>query len=189
MRAVFLDRDGVLNRKLPEGDYVADWSQFEWLPGAVEAIARLKRAGLTVVVVTNQRGIALGRYSVEQLESMHQQMQNHLSQHGARVDAIYYCPHDKGQCRCRKPGVGMFEQALKDFPLLHPGESVIIGDSLSDLQAGKTMGMKTIWIQGEPDRCKPEAEAAARLADEVADSLLQAVAAHLPVSSGRLFGH
>lgn len=175
VRTVFLDRDGVLNRKLPEGDYVAEWAQFEWLPGAVEAIARLNRAGLTVIVVSNQRGIALGRVTVEQLELLHREMRSHLAQNGARVDAIYYCPHDKGDCRCRKPDIGLFEQAMKDFPQVHPSSSVLIGDSLSDIQAGQRLAMKTIFIRGEPDRQKAGAEAAATLADGVALSLLQAV--------------
>ena len=179
VRYVFLDRDGVLNRKLPEGAYVGDWAQFQWLPGAVEAIARMNRGGLTVIVVSNQRGIALGRLSVEQLEIIHDQVRSDLARQGARLDAIYYCPHDRGECNCRKPGIGLFEQAAKDFPEVDAKNSVVIGDSLSDIQAGRQLGMKTIFIEGEPDRQKAGAEAAASLADEVAASLLQAVEKHL----------
>jgi D-glycero-D-manno-heptose 1,7-bisphosphate phosphatase len=179
VRYVFLDRDGVLNRKLPEGAYVSDWVQFEWLPGAVEAIARMTRAGLTVIVVSNQRGIALGRVSVEQLELIHGQMRSHLARQGARLDAIYYCPHDQGECNCRKPDIGLFEQARKDFPEVNADNSAVIGDSLSDIQAGRKLGMRTIFIEGEPDRQKAGAQAAASLADEVATSLLQAVEKHL----------
>ena len=176
---VFLDRDGVVNRKQPEGAYVTDWRQFEWLPGAVEAIARLNRAGMTVIVVTNQRGIALGLYTHEQVELIHKNMRAHLALHGARVDGIYYCPHDVGECRCRKPDVGLFEQACKDFPLASADNSVVIGDSLSDIQAGQRMDMKTIFIQGEADRQKAGAEVAAESADAVAGSLLEAVEDHL----------
>jgi D-glycero-D-manno-heptose 1,7-bisphosphate phosphatase len=176
---VFLDRDGVVNRKQPEGAYVTDWRQFEWLPGAVEAIARLNRAGMTVILVTNQRGIALGLYTHEQVELIHKNMRAHLALHGARVDGIYYCPHDVGECRCRKPDVGLFEQACKDFPLASADNSVVIGDSLSDIQAGQRMGMKTIFIQGEADRQKAGAEVAAESADAVAGSLLEAVEDHL----------
>jgi D-glycero-D-manno-heptose 1,7-bisphosphate phosphatase len=182
VRYVFLDRDGVLNRKLPEGDYVSDWAQFEWLPGAVEAIARMNRAGLTVIVVSNQRGIALGRLSLDQLERIHVQMRNHLARHGAHLDAIYYCPHDRGECHCRKPDIGLFEQATKDFPEINADNSAVIGDSLSDIQAGRRLGMRTIFIQGEPDRQKAGAEAAASLSGEVAASLLQAVETHLGLS-------
>ena len=182
VRYVFLDRDGVLNRKLPEGDYVSDWAQFEWLSGAVEAIVRMNRAGLTVIVVSNQRGVALGRLSVEQLELIHGQMRNHLARHAARLDAVYYCPHGHGECHCRKPDIGLFEQATKDFPEIDAENSVVIGDSLSDIQAGRRLGMRTIFIQGEPDRQKAGAEAAASLADAVAASLLQAVEKHLGLS-------
>jgi D-glycero-D-manno-heptose 1,7-bisphosphate phosphatase len=175
VRYVFLDRDGVLNRKMPEGAYVTDWSQFEWLPGAVEAIARMNRAGMTVIVVSNQRGIALGLFTDDQLELIHKNMLAHLAQHGARLDAIYYCPHDVGECRCRKPDLGLFEQARKDFPQASADNSVVIGDSLSDMQAGERLGMRTIFIQGEADRQKAGAAAAAESADAVAGSLLEAV--------------
>ena len=179
VRYVFLDRDGVLNRKMPEGVYVDDWAQFEWLPGAVEAIARMKRAGLTVILVSNQRGIALGRITAMQLEGIHETMQSHLARNDARLDAIYYCPHDQRECRCRKPDTGLFEQAFKNFPQANAGNSVVIGDSLSDIQAGRRLGMKTIFIEGESDRQKAGAETAARRADAVAESLLQAVEVHL----------
>src|ERR1700677_2236381 len=102
VRYVFLDRDGVLNRKMPEGAYVTDWAQFQWLGGAGEAIARMNRAGLTVILVTNQRGIALGLYTHAQLEHIHANLQRHLARHGARLDAVYYCPHDHDECNCRK---------------------------------------------------------------------------------------
>jgi D-glycero-D-manno-heptose 1,7-bisphosphate phosphatase len=176
---VFLDRDGVLNRKLPEGAYVSDWAQFEWLPGAVDAIARMNRAGLTVIVVSNQRGIALGRLTGAQLDLIHANMRKDLARQDARLDAIYYCPHDNGQCNCRKPGTGLFEQAMKDFPQVKPENSVVIGDSLSDVQAGQRLGMKTIFIEGEADRQKLGANTAAATADAVAGSLLEAVQTHL----------
>jgi D-glycero-D-manno-heptose 1,7-bisphosphate phosphatase len=183
VRYVFLDRDGVLNRKMREGAYVSDWAQFEWLPGAVEAVARMNRANLTVILVTNQRGIALGRTTAEQVERIHDNIQSHLARHGARLDAIYYCPHDIGECHCRKPDVGLFEQAMKNFPLINADNSVVIGDSLSDIQAGQRLGMNSIFIRGEVDRQKPGADAAAALADAVAFSLLQAVEMHLGLAA------
>jgi D-glycero-D-manno-heptose 1,7-bisphosphate phosphatase len=172
---VFLDRDGVVNRKLPEGAYVTGWEQFEWLPGAVGAIAGLNRAGMTVILVSNQRGIALGLFTHDQLELIHKNMRAHLALHGARVDAIYYCPHDVGECQCRKPDIGLFEQAYKDFPQASADNSVVIGDSVSDIEAGQRMGMRTIFIQGEVDRQKAGAALAAESADAVAGSLQEAV--------------
>ncbi len=179
VRYVFLDRDGVLNRKMPEGAYVSDWAQFQWLAGADEAIARMNRAGLTVILVTNQRGIALGLYTHAQLEHIHANIQRHLARHGARLDAVYYCPHNHGECHCRKPDIGLFEQAFKQFPQANAQNSVVIGDSLSDIRAGRRLGMKTVFIQGEADRQKAGSAAAAELADAVAGSLLQAVEIHL----------
>ena len=183
VRYVFLDRDGVLNRKMPEGLYVENWAQFAWLPGAVEAVTRMKRAGLTLIVVSNQRGVALGRITATQLEHLHDKMQDHLARNDARLDAIYYCPHDHGECHCRKPDTGLFEQARESFPLATAENSLVIGDSLSDIQAGQRLGMKTIFIQGEPDRQKAGANIAASLADAVAGSLLQAVELHLGLLS------
>jgi len=179
VRYVFLDRDGVLNRKMPEGAYVTDWAQFQWLTGAEEAITRMNRAGLTVILVTNQRGIALGLYTHAQLEHIHANLQRHLARQGARLDAIYYCPHNHGECHCRKPDVGLFEQAMQQFPQANAHNSVVIGDSLSDIRAGQRLGMKTVFIQGEADRQKAGSAAAAELADAVAGSLLQAVEIHL----------
>ncbi|MGC2400715.1 MAG: HAD family hydrolase [Acidobacteriaceae bacterium] len=175
MRYVFLDRDGVLNRKLPEGAYVIDWARFAWLPGAIEAVARMNLAGFTLILVTNQRGIALGRFTADDLERIHLNLQADLAQHGARLDAIYFCPHDESQCSCRKPGIGLFEQAMRDFPGIQSGNSVVIGDSISDIEAGRKLGMKTVFIQGEPEVQKPGASEAAARADAVASSLLEAV--------------
>jgi len=106
-----------------------------------------------------------------------------LARNDARLDAIYCCPHDYGECHCRKPDTGLFEQAFQNFPQANAGNSVLIGDSLSDIQAGLRLGMKTIFIQGEPNRQKEGAEVAATLADAVASSLLQAVEVHLGLTA------
>ena len=151
IKFVFLDRDGVINRKAPDGEYVASWEDMQILPGAERAIALLNQAGRKVIVVTNQRGIALGRYSESDLLSIHEKLHTHLGAFGAHVDAIYYCPHDYGQCTCRKPGTGMFEQAFRDFPEACPQNSVMIGDSDSDIVAGASAGMKTILITEKPN--------------------------------------
>ena len=150
IKFVFLDRDGVINRKAPDGEYVTSWQDIQILSGAERAIALLNRAGRKVIVVTNQRGIALGRYSEPDLRSIHEELHAHLGNFGAHLDAIYYCPHDNGQCTCRKPGIGMFEQAFRDFPEACPQNSVMIGDSNSDMIAGASAGMKTILITDNP---------------------------------------
>ena len=145
----------------------------------------MNRAGMTVILVSNQRGIALGLFTEAQLELIHSNMRAHLAQHGARLDAIYYCPHDIGQCQCRKPDIGLFTQACKDFPQASAHNSLVIGDSLSDIQAGKRMGMKTIFIQGEAENQKAGAAVAAESADAVASSLLQAVELNLRLIANR----
>jgi D-glycero-D-manno-heptose 1,7-bisphosphate phosphatase len=150
IKFVFLDRDGVINRKAPDGEYVTSWQDIQILSGAERAIALLNRAGRKVIVVTNQRGIALGRYSESDLFSIHEKLHAHLGSFGAHLDAIYYCPHDHGQCTCRKPEIGMFEKAFRDFPEARPQNSVMIGDSNSDIVAGASAGMKTILITDKP---------------------------------------
>jgi D-glycero-D-manno-heptose 1,7-bisphosphate phosphatase len=135
VRTVFLDRDGVLNRKAPEGEYVSTWDEFAFLPGAVAAVAALTRAGHRVVVVTNQRGVALGRVDPAALEDIHARMRAQIAAAGGRVDAVYHCPHDKGECECRKPRPGMFLQAARELPGLRLEESAVVGDRASDMQA------------------------------------------------------
>ncbi len=171
---VFLDRDGVINRKLPEGQYVRQWADVEFLPGATEAIAFLNRSGRKVIVLTNQRSIALGLLSEEQLAEIHRQLQTHLASQGAHLDAIYHCPHDRNQCRCRKPEIGMIEDAFRDFPGATAANSILIGDSLSDIEAGRRAGMPTIFIAGDLEHRKPGAEKAMQLANAVAASLAEA---------------
>jgi len=178
-RYVFLDRDGVINRKAPEGQYVSRWNDFHLLPGVEDAISRLNRSGYTVIVVSNQRGVALGLYTEQDILKLHEQLAAHLTRYNAHIDAFYYCPHDKNECDCRKPGTAMFQQAFREFPDASPINSVMIGDSLSDIEAGSRLGMPTIFIRGELQHQKPGAEQAASLAAAVASTLLEAVQRYL----------
>lgn len=175
VRFVFLDRDGVINRKPPEGKYIGDWNSFHLLPGVEAAIAALNESGRKVLVVTNQRGIALGLYTAADVIQIHEQLQESLQKNRAHVDAFYFCPHDKNECDCRKPGPGLFIQAFNDFPEASAANSIMIGDSISDIQAARNLGMPSIFIQGDPEVQKPGAEKAADLADAVASSLTEAV--------------
>ena len=179
LRTVFLDRDGVVNEKMPEGRYVTSWSEFRLLASVPEAIARLNRAGVRVIVVSNQRGVALGLYAAADVEAIHAELQKTLQAYGARVDAFYFCPHDKRQCDCRKPLPGMFEQARRDFPDIAAPSSVMVGDSLSDIEFGRRLGMRTVFIEGDAERQKAGAEKAADLADARFDSLAEAAEALL----------
>jgi D-glycero-D-manno-heptose 1,7-bisphosphate phosphatase len=143
----FLDRDGTINKKAPDGDYVKRPEELEILPGAAGAIRRLNAAGVYVIVVTNQRGIALGRMSESDLQSVHAELTARLEESaGARIDAFFHCPHDEGQCDCRKPLTGLFRQARERFPWIDFGQSVMIGDSPSDVEAGRALGMTTVQL-------------------------------------------
>lgn len=175
LTTVFLDRDGILNKKPPEGRYVTSWSEFELLPGVPESIARLNRAGLRVVVVSNQRCVALGLCTAKDVEAIHSTLQNLLKSRGAHVDGFYFCPHDDGQCNCRKPLPGLYEQAAAEFPGIAAAASVMIGDSLPDIEFGRRLGLLTVFIQGDPERQKPGSQAAGDLADLCFASLAEAV--------------
>jgi len=168
----------VLNRHLP-GSYVTSWEQFEWLPGVEEAVARLNRSGRKVILVTNQRGIALGLYSEADLHALHVRLREHLAAHGAHLDGIYYCPHDDGQCNCRKPLPGLFEQAFRDFLGANAGNSVMVGDSLSDMEAGSRLGMRSILIADPDEPPRPDADRATALATASVASLLDFVQRYL----------
>lgn len=144
--AVFLDRDGVINRKAPEGEYICHWGEFAFLPGVFEAIARLHDAGYLVFVFTNQRGVALRRMTLEALETIHQRMCDALAAAGAPIEAVFVCPHglDDG-CPCRKPKPGMLLEARARYGV-DLTRSIVIGDSQSDLEAGRAVGARAYLV-------------------------------------------
>ena len=143
---VFLDRDGVVNRKLPGDRFVCDWSEFEFLPGVHEAIRMLNQTAIRTILVTNQRGISLGLYTEVDLQRLHAQMTSSLTARGAKIDGIYYCPHSKDDCSCRKPGTALFEQAFQDFPGTTPSNSILVGDSASDMEAAQRLGCRKVLV-------------------------------------------
>jgi histidinol-phosphate phosphatase family protein len=171
---VFLDRDGVLNRNPSDGRFVTCWEEFQLLPGVEDATAWLNRSGRKVIVVTNQRAVALNLISREKLDRLHDQLRQKLAAKNAHLDAIYVCPHDVGECNCRKPLTGLFEQAFGDFPDARPGNSVIIGDSLRDIEAGVRLGMRTVFLTGVAC-AEPATDEAARLAQACFPTLLDFV--------------
>jgi D-glycero-D-manno-heptose 1,7-bisphosphate phosphatase len=164
-RAAFLDRDGVINRKAPKGEYITRWEQLEFLPGVVDAVVRLKQAGFLVIVITNQRCVAKGQITVPELESLHNRMSKELARAGAEIDAIYYCPHEKQPvCSCRKPAPGMLLRAAREFDI-DLSASWMIGDSEIDTQAGKNAGCRTARLVGvnEIPETRPDATASSLL--------------------------
>lgn len=138
--AVILDRDGVLNRKPPRAQYVRSIEEFEWLPGAKEALRLLKDCGYQVIMVSNQAGIARGAMTEEDLARLHDWMKAEVIAAGGAIDAIYYCPHNwDEQCECRKPRPGMLFQAQRDFHL-DLTRTLVVGDDERDGEAASLAG-------------------------------------------------
>jgi len=137
---VFVDRDGTINEKGPGYGYVTEPDQFRFRAGARAGLQLLRNAGATVIVVTNQRAIALGLLTEETLDSLHDAMLGDL------VTAVYHCPHDLGECDCRKPGTGMFEAALRDLPWISGRPTFVVGDSPCDVEAAERMGWPAFLI-------------------------------------------
>lgn len=150
-KVVFLDRDGVINKKAPEHDYVRKWQEFEFLPDVVQAVKELHGLGYVIIIATNQRGIARGLMTEDDLKQIHGNMQNELARQGAKIDAIYVCPHDKNECECRKPKPGLLLQAERDLGGIDKQNSWLIGDGQSDIETGKRYGIKTILVRSESD--------------------------------------
>lgn len=149
--AIFLDRDGVINRKMPEDHYIRDISEFEFLPGALDAMAILVELGFALVVVTNQRGIARDMMTEDELIEVHRHMQSEGLKRGVRFDGIYHCPHETfEQCACRKPEPGMILAAAHDLHV-DLARSYMVGDAASDVQAGKRAGVTAVRITNGED--------------------------------------
>ncbi len=145
MKLIILDRDGVINHD--RADYVK--SADEWLPiaGSIDAIARLHKAGFTVVVATNQAGLAKGQFDLDDLEAMHEKLTQLVEEQGAELGAIFYCPHHPDdKCKCRKPMPGMVDAIEAEFNTSAEG-SYFVGDSLRDLQAAVTKGCKPMLVK------------------------------------------
>jgi histidinol-phosphate phosphatase family protein len=147
---LFLDRDGVINRKI-EGGYVTNIKEFEFLPNVLEALAILAKKFEHIIIVSNQQGIGKGVFTENDLQKIHAFMLNKITENGGRIDKIYVAPHLESENHInRKPLPGMALQAQKDFPDIVFSESIMAGDSLSDMQFGKNAGMTCVLIS---DKC------------------------------------
>ncbi|MBI4042431.1 MAG: HAD family hydrolase [Deltaproteobacteria bacterium] len=179
--AVFLDRDGTLN---PDAGYISRAEDFFLFEETPLALRKLVDAGYPLVVVTNQSGVARRLFSLEELHEIHAAMEKQLAEHGVFLTAIYGCPHHPEEnCRCRKPGIGMFERASKEHGIDLRG-SFMVGDSLVDVQAGRAAGCQTIWIDRKYPNNKDEGEIR-KLAHYTAESLMGAVDWMLKLSGRR----
>ena len=144
--ALFLDRDGVINRRLVD-DYVKSWEEFSFLPGVLDAMAIFARKFKYIFIVTNQQGIGKGLMSEEDLQNIHDKMTVAIEAAGGRVNAVYHCPALASERNpCRKPSIGMALQAKADFPEIDFEKSIMAGDSASDMQFGRNAGMQCVFI-------------------------------------------
>jgi len=143
---LFLDRDGVINQRIID-HYVCKWEDFHFIEGVLESIRKFNLIFNKIVVVTNQRGINRGLMTHADLSDIFKEMLQSVVKAGGRVDKFYYCPHlVEESCKCRKPKIGMGLQAKADFPSIQFEKSVMVGDMLTDMEFGKGLGMKTIYL-------------------------------------------
>ena len=144
-RAIFLDRDGVINKEV---NYLSDPEDFILIEGTIEALKLLKQKGFLLIVITNQAGIARGFFDEKTLGSIHKKMEDLLNQENIFLDKIYYCPHHPdftGECNCRKPKPGMIFNAKDKFNI-DLSESYLVGDTLNDIETGHNANCKTVLV-------------------------------------------
>lgn len=146
MKIIFLDRDGVINRDPGFGGYVTSWQEFDFLPGSLEALKKLHQTGYTVIVISNQGGVAKGLYTQKALDEITKNMLAQVEQAGGRIRAVHYCPHqDEDNCNCRKPKTGLFARATKGIQVNFV-ETYFVGDNRRDVLAAKAIGAKSIFV-------------------------------------------
>ncbi|MEE9167454.1 MAG: HAD family hydrolase [Candidatus Neomarinimicrobiota bacterium] len=168
---IFLDRDGTLN---PDPGYISSLDQFRFYTDAMDALDRLARGGFSFVIVTNQSGIGRGIIPLTAMESINDFISQSFDRRNIPLLGIYTCPHlpEEG-CDCRKPGTGMFEQASADHHIVL-GDSYLIGDSVRDIQAGKSLGVTTLLVRtGNGGESEASLSETGMEADFTGDSLVE----------------
>ncbi len=174
---LFIDRDGVINKD-PGGwtktNYVTDWNDFHFVPGALEALKILKDKGIKVIVASNQAGINKGLYTEAELAKVNSSMLKEIEKTGGAIEEVFYCIHkDEDNCACRKPKPGLLEMAAKKYGI-DPKTTYFIGDADTDVSAGKRIGCKTIFVlSGKKSR--EDVEGWADKPDHIFENLLEAV--------------
>ncbi len=173
-RALFVDRDGTLN---PDLHYLREPERLELYRGVGEGLAAAGRHGYLVLCVTNQSGVERGFYRAEDVEGIHERLNERLRPYGATVDGFYYCPHapERG-CDCRKPGIGLFERAAREWGVDFP-TSAVVGDRGLDIVAGHRLGTLTalVWVAGHEPAIRAELDELRVVPDLSADSFRAAV--------------
>ena len=145
MKLIILDRDGVIN--IDSDQFIKSPEEWKPIPGSLEAIARLCQADYRVVVATNQSGIERGLFDMAMLNAIHDKMHKACAQVGARIDAVFFCPHaDRSNCSCRKPKSGMLEEIAARYSLGDLDDVPVVGDSLRDLQSAVKLGAQPYLV-------------------------------------------
>lgn len=177
-RAVFLDRDGTL---IEDIGYLGRLDQVAFYPWTVDAVRALNRAGLRVVVITNQAGVARGYFSEQVVEDVHRHLTTVFEAGGARIDAYYYCPHHPDgtvegytqRCRCRKPGPGLVERAARDLAI-DPEQSFVVGDKWLDIALAQAVGARGVLVRTGYGAAEEAAPKPGVRADAVVDNVIAA---------------
>ena len=147
LRHLILDRDGVLNRENPHGGWIATPADWQWETGALDGLRAAAEAGLRISITTNQSGIGRGELRAEDVAAVHDRMRREAERAGARIDAIFVCPHAPGDgCDCRKPAPGLIRSALQATGV-PASESVVIGDAMRDLEAAASAGVAAVLVR------------------------------------------
>ena len=162
---LFLDRDGVINHE-KHLDYIHTWEEFKFYDGAKVAIKIFTQKFNRIIIVTNQRGVGKGITKVEDLELIHQNMKKDIEAVGGKIDAIYYCPQIESPNRKPNPGMGL--QAAKDFDDIDLTKAIMVGNTLSDMQFGRNLGIKTVFLT----TTRPEVDTNDNHIDSVYPSLI-----------------
>ena len=146
---LFLDRDGVINKRKVD-DYITCWDDFEFLPGVMDALKVFAKYFQRVIIITNQQGLGKEIMTEEQLNNIHRKLKESVNQQGGRIDAIYFCPMLRNEKNnCRKPSAFMANQAQMQFPEITFDNSIMIGDTATDMEFGKNTGMSRILLENE----------------------------------------
>lgn len=165
---LFLDRDGVINKNIEDG-YVTSWDEFEFLPDVHRALRYFGMMLGRIVVVTNQQGVGKELMTKDELHEIHNKLIEVVKEEGGRIDRIYYCPDlEEDESPCRKPEIGMAMWAKRDFPEIDFTKSIMVGDKLSDMRFGLTLGMECFFVT---DKDIPEETGLVRV-DSLSDVLL-----------------
>jgi len=163
MNAVFLDRDGVINEYPGDFKYVTSWEEFRFLPEVGAALKRLTSRRFKLFVISNQAGVGKGEYSQNTLDLITENMRGELKKQGVEISGVYYCTHRADDnCGCRKPKAGLIEMAVADAKskgeFLNLNKSYFVGDSIGDIEAGKSMGLKTILVFSGKEKAQNKAD-------------------------------